>query len=168
MEYPIFIGGEERGTLNVAQEGLYTLFEAELPKVHEGLYRIWLHGGGQSAYLGLMQPWSGGMYLMKKLSKNAMRGFPQIIEKVSDEERIWPEKTAERVEKEAEPAPSCPYPAPVPQEELGLLWLRRTDGSLVAHDGISSLVALPAKLRRETGGAVLRQIEGKEYIVFRY
>jgi hypothetical protein len=48
------------------------------------------------------------------------------------------------------------------------LWLRRTDGSLVAHDGISSLVALPAKLRRETGGAVLRQIEGKEYIVFRY
>ena len=168
MEYPLIIGGRQRGTLRMTQEGLYTIFEAELPHVHEGLYRIWLHGGGQSAYLGLMQPWSGGMYLRKKLSKNAMRSFPQTVESVSDEEGD-PAETAPHIEKTvAESAPACPYPAPVPQEDEGLLWLRRPDGSLSAHDGISSLVALPANLRSESRGAVIRQIEGKEYIVFRY
>ena len=168
MEYPLIIGGRQRGTLRMTQEGLYTIFEAELPQVYEGLYRIWLHGGGRSAYLGLMQPWSGGMYLRKKLSKNAMRGFPQTVESVSDEEGASAE-TAPHIEKTVtESAPACPYPAPVPQEDEGLLWLRRPDGSLSAHDGISSLVALPANLRGESRGAVIRQIEGKEYIVFRY
>ena len=168
MEYPIIIGGEERGSLRVSQEGLYTVFEAELPGVYDGLYRIWLHGGGRSAYLGLMQPWSGGMYLRKKYSKSAMHSIPQIVERVSDEEREFAEKPAPAAEIEAPPAQSCPWPAPEPEDEQGLLWLRREDGSMLSHDGISSLVALPAKLRRGTKGAVLRQIEGREYIVFRY
>ena len=168
MEYPLFIGGEERGTLRVTQEGLYTVYEAELPGVHEGLYRIWLHGGGQSAYLGLLQPWRGGMYLRKKLSKNAMRGIPQIVERVSDEERESPKIEPQTEEKEEKTPPDCPWPAPLPEEDSGLLWLRRTDGSLVAHDGMSSLVALPARLRSPVKGAALRKIEDKEYIVFRY
>lgn len=168
MEYPLIIGGEERGRLHIAQEGLYTVFEAELPGVHEGLYRIWIHGGGQSAYLGLMQPWRGGMYLRKKLSKNAMRGIPQIVERVSDEERESSKIELQTAEKAEETPPACPFPAPVPEKEEGLLWYRREDGSLVSHDGISSLVALPAKLRGGVKGAVLRQIEDNEYIVFRY
>ena len=168
MEYPIIIGGEERGSLRVSQEGLYTVFEAELPGVYEGMHRIWLHGGGRSAYLGLLQPWSGGMYLRKKYSKSAMHSIPQIVERVSDEEREFAEKPAPTAEIEPPPAQSCPWPAPEPEDEQGLLWLRREDGSMVSHDGISSLVALPAKLRRGTKGAVLRQIEDREYIVFRY
>ena len=168
MEYPIIIGGEERGTLRVSQEGLYTVFEAELPGVYEGMHRIWLHGGGRSAYLGLLQPWSGGMYLRKKYSKSAMHSIPQIVERVSDEEREFAEKPAPTAEIEPTPAQSCPWPAPLPEDEQGLLWLRREDGSMLSHDGISSLVALPASLRRGTKGAVLRQIEGREYIVFRY
>ena len=168
MEYPIIIGGEERGTLRVSQEGLYTVFEAELPGVYEGMHRIWLHGGGRSAYLGLLQPWSGGMYLRKKYSKSAMHSIPQIVERVSDKEREFDEKAAPAAEIEPSPAQSCPWPAPMPEDEQGLLWLRREDGSMLSHDGISSLVALPASLRRGTKGAVLRQIEGREYIVFRY
>ena len=168
MEYPIIIGGEERGSLRVSQEGLYTVFEAELPGVYDGLYRIWLHGGGRSAYLGLMQPWSGGMYLRKKYSKSAMHSIPQIVERVSDKEREFGENSAPTAEKEPPPAQSCPWPAPLPEDEEGLQWFRREDGSMVSHDGISSLVALPSSLRRGTKGAVLRQIEGREYIVFRY
>ena len=168
MEYPLIIGGERLGTLRMTQEGLYTIFEAELPGVHEGLHRHGLHGGVQSAYLGLMQPWSGGMYLRKKLSKNAMRQFPQIVERVTEEEgdglEIAPQNQAEP---RPEPA-ACPYPAPLPGEDQGLLWYRRSDGSLVSHDGLSSLVALPARMKKEVRGAALRRIEGKDYIVFRY
>ena len=168
MDYPLYIGGEPRGTLRVTEEGLYTVFEAELPGVHEGLQRIWLHGGGQSAYLGLMQPWSGGMYLRKKLSRAAMRSFPQIVERVSDEEREKSEKGASAPSEREENAPACPWPAPLPEEGEGLTWFRRADGSLVSHDGISALVALPARLKKAVPGAALRLIEGREYIVFRY
>ncbi len=164
MDYPIFIGGEERGSLSIRQQGLYTLFEGALPGLHDGFYRIWLHGGGRSAYLGLMQPWSGGMYLMKKLSRDAMRGFPQIVEKVSDEER---EKPEEADEKAASAALSCPWPPPEPAGDE-LLWLRRVDGSLVSHDGLSGLIALPADLRASAPGTVQKNIEGRNYIIFRY
>ena len=168
MEYPIIIGGEERGTLRVSQEGLYTVFEAELPGVYEGMHRIWLHGGGRSAYLGLLQPWSGGMYLRKKYSKSAMHSIPQIVERVSDKEREFEENPAPTAENEPPAAQSCLWPAPVTEDEDTLQWFRREDGSMVSHDGISALVALPASLRKETKGAVLRHIEGREYIVFRY
>lgn len=168
MEYPIIIGGEERGNLRVSQEGLYTVFEAELPGVYEGMHRIWLHGGGRSAYLGLLQPWSGGMYLRKKYSKSAMHSIPQIVERVSDKEREMAENPPRPEEKAPEPGPSCPWPAPLPEDGGGLLWYRRSDGSLVSHDGLSGLVALPANMRKAVAGAALRVIDGREYIVFRY
>ncbi len=160
MEYPLIIGGSEQGRVRAERDGLYTVFEAELHNVQEGIYRIWLHGGGKSAYLGLMQPWSGGMYLRKKLSRHDMRLFPEPIDYASDMSRqAEPEPAA--------PGPSCPWPPPEPEEE-GLLWLRRTDGSLVSHDGLSGLIALPASLRGPSPGAVLKKIEGREYIIFRY
>ena len=163
MEYPLFIGGEKRGILRMTQEGLYTVFEAELPGLQEGIYRISLHGGAEQAYLGILQPWSGGMYLRKKITRSERKKLPQSIEFASDEENCKPGADQNFVAA----SPACPWPAPVP-EESGLLWFRREDGSLVSHDGISSLVALPAALRREQHSAVLRKIEDKEYIVFRY
>jgi hypothetical protein len=48
------------------------------------------------------------------------------------------------------------------------LWYRRTDGSLVAFDGISSLVAIPSALRGAVPKGAERMIEGKKYLVFRY
>ena len=35
-------------------------------------------------------------------------------------------------------------------------------------DGLSSIVALPSSLRGEKHGAVLKNIAGREYILFRY
>ena len=52
--------------------------------------------------------------------------------------------------------------------EEGLLWYRRPDGSLVSHDGISSLLAIPAELRTADRRMTERVIEGKKYLVFRY
>ena len=179
MEYPLIIDGVERGKLRVEQEGLYTVFEAELADVNEGLYRIWIHGGGEHGYLGLMQPWSGGMYLRRKLSRSELKDFPPKPEYASNENvadlhntNCKPVHNAENKEnrikdlhntKETEPH------AEAAAEDAGeLLWFRSPDGSLVSFDGKSHLVALPVKLRAAVPNAVLRRIEGREYMIFRY
>ena len=59
MDYPILIGGERAGTLRESQSGLYTLFEAGLPEDPGGLVRLYVHGDGRSAYLGLLTPDGG-------------------------------------------------------------------------------------------------------------
>ena len=60
MDYPVFIAGEQAGTLRESQSGLYTLFETSLPEDPGGLVRLYVHGGGESAYLGLMTPAENG------------------------------------------------------------------------------------------------------------
>ena len=176
MEYPLIIDGVERGKLRVEQEGLYTVFEAELADVYEGLYRIWLHGGGESAYLGLMQPWSGGMYLRRKLSRSELKGFPQSPEYASGKD-LHNTNNGRENERETESKPKSDLhnnneaetqEENADEDEEGLLWFRRPDGSLVSFDGERSLVALPVQLRHESSGAVLRRIEGREYMIFRY
>jgi hypothetical protein len=184
MDIPIIIGEEEAGQLRVTREGLYTVLEAELGGA-EGLVRLWAHGEGGSAYLGLMQPRDGGLWFSRRLSRRELEGFPDPIEYVSDREDK-PVGEAEPVEEEPETAAaaleteeetddsqtpgtdarSCPWPAE-PAEE-GLLWYSRGDGTLVSFDGISSLVAFPAQLRKADDRAAVRVIEGKKYLVFRY
>lgn len=83
MDYPLLLGGEERGILKLERQGLYTLIEAAAPGA-EGLVRLWVQGGGEEAYLGVMEPRSGGLYLRRKLSRLEMSGFPEKIERASD------------------------------------------------------------------------------------
>ena len=83
MDYPLLLGGEERGILKLERQGLYTLIEATAPGA-EGLVRLWVQGGGEEAYLGVMEPRSGGLYLRRKLSRLEMSGFPEKIERASD------------------------------------------------------------------------------------
>ena len=154
MEYPIFLGGRRAGTLRERAEGLYTAFEAELPEVPEQLLRLWVHGAGESAYLGIPEPGEGGLFLTRRLSAMERRRFPRAILCASEEESLHNNK-------------SCPWPAPVTEETEGLLWLRRPDGSLSAHDGVSGLLALPTSLKDAPGRAVLRRIDGRDYLVFR-
>ena len=52
-------------------------------------------------------------------------------------------------------------------EETKQGW-RREDGSLVSHDDVSGLLALPEELRERSATAAVRTIEGKKYLVFRY
>ena len=87
MDYPLIIDGNDAGTLSVSEEGLYTCFEAHAVE-HDGLVRLWVCGGGECAYLGVMQPWSGGLYLRRRLSRRelahlageAVAGFQKRLE----------------------------------------------------------------------------------------
>lgn len=197
MTIMVYINQEPAGTLTVSRDGLYTVLEAEAAG-RDGLVRLWAHGGGKSAYLGLMQPWNGGLWLRRRLSRRELAAFPDPIEFVSDRERDGEAEQTEQDTKDLhnkvnisdEPATdireeaaaadenaesaqntetdyaSCPWPAPPPED--GLLWYSRSDGTLTAFDGISSLLALPAELRTPGAGTVERVIEGKKYLVFRY
>ena len=166
MEYPIFLGGERAGTLFERAEGLYTVFKAQLPGQPARLLRLWVHGEGESACLGVPEPKEGGLFLTRRLTALERGRFPKTIAFASEEESYHNNKSAEPAGEAA--LDRCPWPAPVSEETGDLLWLRRTDGSLTAHDGVSSLLALPAALKSTPPGAVLRVIEGREYLVFRY
>ena len=184
MDYPIRIGGEQAGTLRESVSGLYTVFEAELPGTPPRLLRLWVHGEGESACLGLMEPKDGGLFLLRRFSALERKKLPARIVYASEEKEgtslhntekdsmEMPETEPNGLHNVNEPRPGgldrCPWPAPVGEESGDLLWLRRRDGTLTAHDGISTLLALPASLRSAPRGAVLRRIEGMDYLVFRY
>ena len=183
MDYPLIIDGIDAGTLSVCEEGLYTCFEAHAGE-YAGLVRLWVCGGGKCAYLGVMQPWSGGLYLRRRLSRRELKDFPTQIEYAtdrgdnglhnlrssdikSDVESSAPTASLHNVST-ASSTPSCPFPADIPEDAPSLQWFSRRDGTLVSFDGISCLVALPAELRHADRRAVIREIAGRKYMVFRY
>lgn len=86
MSISLIIHQQPAGTVTVSQEGLYTVLEARAPSA-EGFVRLWAHGGGKSAYLGLMQPTENGLVLRRRLSRRELAAFPQPIEAVSDREQ---------------------------------------------------------------------------------
>ena len=83
MDYPLLLKGEIRGKLTVEKQGLYTIIEAGAEK-SQGLVRLWVQGQGEQAYLGVMEPKNGGLYLRRRLSRLEMSAFPQKIEQASD------------------------------------------------------------------------------------
>lgn len=184
MDYPIRIDGARAGTLRESVSGLYTVFEAELPDTPPRLLRLWVHGEGESACLGLMEPKDDGLCLLRRFSALERKKLPARIAYASERETAESlhNSTTEKLENPTEQTKGlhnidepqvggldrCPWPAPVGKESGDLLWLRRGDGTLTAHDGISTLLALPARLRSAPRGAVLRRIEGMDYLVFRY
>ena len=203
MEIPLYIDGRQAGSFCMAQSGLYTLLEANADGCAQRLIRLWAHGEGGSAYLGVMQPWRGGLWLRRKLSRRELEHFPAPIAFVSDREHEGEDASrddslhnmkssqAERVEEQGIESLHnhnndtdeqieydsnslhnttdlyrCPWPAALPEGDL--LWFRREDGSLVSHDDVSGLLALPEELRERSATAAVRTIEGKKYLVFRY
>ena len=79
MEYPLLIDGERSGSLTVSVDGLFTVFEAAAGP-QDTLVRISVYGGGEEGYLGVMQPWSGGLYLRRRFSRGEMRRMTSVIE----------------------------------------------------------------------------------------
>ena len=162
MDYPLMVEGQELGRLSVEKQGLFTVFEAH-SRMREGLLRLSVYGEGREAYLGLMQPWSGGLFLRRKLSRAQLKAFPEEIEYAA------PAGLAVSGNRAAEaPVPEVCEPTPQSINDDTLTWFRRSDGSLVSHDGKSCIVALPAKLREASPRAVLRDIDGHCYMLFRY
>ena len=137
MDYPILERGREIGRLYAREDGLYTVFEARLPR-REGLTRLYLCGGGECRCLGLMEPDGVSLFLRRRLSRRTLPG---------------PIACAA-----TEPG----YDAP-PEETQG--WVPAGRGAL--YHAQKRLLALPAALRRMRPGLRRMAINGKEYIVFR-
>lgn len=192
MEHPIIIDGNAAGSLTVTEDGLFTVFEATLPGYGE-LLRLSVYGGGREGYLGVMQPWSGGLYLRRRLSRSELRRIPEVIEYAAPAGLGTPAEggraaegntdgasakaEAESVQLSDEPradsaggeaAAEHDAPAAENSGEDGLLWFSRPDGTLTAFDGRGSIVAIPAELRRDAPGAVIKKINGRIYMLFRY
>lgn len=176
MEVPVIIAGTRAGTLSIRQEGLYTLYEARTGGNPGGLVRLWLHGEGESAYLGLLQPVENGLRLCRRLTALEQKRFPRNILCATDTESYHnaKEKNKESLENREKTgshkmtdAKTCPWPAPVSGKAGELLWLRDSSGVLRSHDGVSELVALPAKLKSAPKTAVLRRIGDTDYLIFR-
>lgn len=153
MEYPLMLEGKRAGTVAVRREGLFTVFEAQC-SVQRELLRLSVYGQGREGYLGIMEPRNGGLFLRRKLSRTQMKCFPERIEYAA------PAGLAPK-----EPRPTAKQPS---GEARGLCWQKFSDGSLVCRDGRGFIIALPAKLRAPAPGAVLREIEGQLYMLFRY
>jgi len=192
--YPIRIYGRETGTLQVCQEGMYTVFRA-VSECSGEVIRLCVFGGGKSGYLGVMVPDGNGCAtLTRRLSKSAMCNFPEVIEYAGMEAPgadvctpcpelscPLPQPPEEPPEQPAPPEevppevtePDCPescvQPPVIPQTpEDDILWYSCPDGTLTTFDGKRMLIALPAEDVHTPRGAedTVRWIDGKEYIIF--
>ena len=144
VDYPIIIDGRQQGRLRVFRQGLYTVYSARCCPL-PGLVRLSVYGQGKEGVLGLMQPCSQGLFLERRLSREAQRDFPQKIELVT--------RSGEKGQSKSPP----------------LTWQRCADGTLRACDGHRTLIAFPASLRsRRFSRLRLRRIENREYLVFYY
>ena len=151
-QWPIVAAGEQIGRLEAEREGLYTRFRGEA-EWNGGVLRLWVFGGGTAAALGVMIPdGTGRVRLDKKFSAGEMRGFPSPIQSAGPEQPI------------PQPRPAAPPESP----EEDILWYSTPDGCLTTFDGRRNLIAFPAGDVRIPRGAegMLRQIDGKNYIIF--
>ena len=194
--YPIIIDGALAGKLTVDRRGPRTAFDA-VCAMQPGLLRISVYGGGREGYLGLLAPEGERLTLHRTFSRSQLRDFPREIERVEraglpPEAPAAAEAGEPDAAKAGEPEPNAPEPEtapepeaapepvaeptppepetrePAPAEEL-LDWFASPDGALVCSDGLRRLIALPLGDERIPEGVPgeRRQIEGREYLVYR-
>ncbi len=140
MDYPIYENGREIGRLYARQEGLYTVLEAALSG-RRALTRLYVLSEAGWRALGVMEPYSGGCRLIRRLSR---RELPGAIRYVS----------------------TAPQELPSPVREAAPGWVEQANGVLL--DKSRGLIAFPARLRQRSVPVRITRINGKEYIVFRW
>ena len=142
--YPIYVDGDKRGELRVYTEGLMTVFDARCDKAN-GLVKLYIFGAEGKAYLGTMQPQGSGLRLVRRLSRAALRSFPDKPEYAADSE----------IKKQE------------PDRNSDILWRIGPKGCLAGSDGEKNLIAIPAdSARLKAGRELIRVIEGREYMIF--
>lgn len=144
--YPILNHNQPIGTLETAPDGLYTVFTARCAPIAPRL-RLAVFGGDRSAYLGLMLPEGDALTLRRRLSRLECSRLPSPILFAAEES--WK-----------------PREERAPPEETD--WHRAPDGTLRRVEQGTELVAVPAERVRAPGlpRALLREIDGREYLVF--
>ena len=115
MTVPIYIDGNEAGTLTVERQGPVTVMTADMTDAGR-VVRLTVYGGGKAGYLGVPAPENGRLRLTKRLSPSQMRAFPQA-----------PEYAAERPREAKKPPAPAMLPAPETPEggeqEGHVLWM---------------------------------------------
>ena len=134
QRYPLMLDGETAGELTVRPAGGWTLFDVRC-RAAPGIIRVSVYGAGREGYLGVLAPEGDGLALHRRLSRSALRDFPEKIEfagragqpclqiqtapeteTAAEPAAPEPEK-ASAVEATAEEAPAdapCPEPASCP------------------------------------------------------
>ena len=135
--YKIMHFSQTIGTLETSSDGLYTVFTARCEPVSPSL-RLCVFGESAHAYLGLMLPEDGALYLQKRLSRLECGRLPSPILYAAEE-------AAESSD-----------------------WRPAPDGTLRRTEGGTELVAVPRERARVPGVPrhLLRVIDGREYLVF--
>ena len=138
--YKIMHFSQTIGALETSADGLYTVFTARCEPVAPRL-RLSVFGEAAHAYLGLMLPEDGALYLQKRLSRLECERLPNPILYAAEE-------------------------APEPEEPSA--WRPAPDGTLRRFEGGAELVAVPRSRARVPGVPrhLLRVIDGREYLVF--
>ena len=137
-QLPIIIDGETCGQLSIRREGAYVVCRGHA-KWSGTLLRLWLYGGEEPVYLGVLQP---DGTLRKRFSLGEFARIRGVLTHCGNE-------GAEKAEKDG---------------EQDTIWYLQSDGSLRS----GAYVAFPAdgvRLPRGCGG-VRRIIEGREYVIF--
>ena len=170
--YPLKIDGTEVGEVSVRTQGGWTLFEVRACPL-PGIVRVSVYGAGREGYLGVLAPEGEGLCLQRRLSRSALRDFPERIEfagraglpsapeAASDPvpEPTPPPAPEPEPQREPEPAPveeaeseaeagraPAPEPAGICETPVALedvYWYASPDGALVCFDGEQNLIALP-------------------------
>lgn len=154
MDYPFYYKGKQRGILTLTRSGIYTALRIEADGIDEKILRVSVFGEGRECSLGVAESRDGHMLFEKKLSRNSMKELPRIEYAAESNGRI--------------DAPAEKQNAADKTENGGLVWKKRADGSLIANDGVSDIIALPAEIRTCTAKCRIKIIEGRGYMLFRY
>ena len=146
---PVIIDGQRCGTLQMHREGAYMVCSGSVNYTGDVL-RLWVYGNGAPVYLGVLIPdGKGGGSVRKKFGMSDYSRLPHPIQYcgvAENEESSVPKTTEEEV-----------------------VWYAVGDGTLVRREGKREYIAFPAEgVHVPRGGEfLLRQIEGRQYVVFR-
>ena len=110
MQIPIYIDGNQEGTLTLQRQGAVTVMEADMRDVGR-VVRLSVYGE-KCGYLGVPEPEGGRLRLVRRFSPLDMARFPQSP-------RYAAEKPLDR--KKAAPAPQ--KPAETQAEKRHVLWM---------------------------------------------
>ena len=194
--YPLILDGTKTGEVAVRREGGWTVFDARSVMLSD-VVRISVYGGEREGYLGVLAPEGDQLTLHRRFSRSAMRDFPATIEfagrsgrggsaateTADTEQAVEPKVEAAAPEEAEKTAPQAADNGGAPKEDENkedeneeappriedVYWYASPDGALVCFDGTHNLIALPVGDQRipDGHGGWPREIEGREYIIYR-
>ena len=135
----MILEGRTCGQLTIRREGAYVVCRGRAEYESDKLLRLWLYGGEEPVYLGVLQP---DGTVRKRFSLAEFGHIRGVLTHCGDR----------------------PIQPKVDAEETDTLWVLQPDGTLRCN-GYTAFPADGVRLPRGYSG-VRRVIEGREYVIF--